>query len=121
MSSGGEKEEAEALRLRIRDLEAALGQKDEGLANTFKLAPKMTDLLGLLLSLPIVTSDQIDRRLGIASDAKVAIHRLRKELAPWSIAIFSKRLRGYWLDDETKAKIKQLISPAQDEPDTEVA
>ena len=107
-------EEVEALRDRIRDLESALCQRNESLSNTFKLTPALNNMLGLLLSLPTVKSEVIHQRLGIASDAKVAMHRLRKELEAFGIEVHSKRLLGYWLDDETKARIKTMIAPLQE-------
>src|SRR6185312_5258074 len=103
-------EDAHALRERIRDLEAALGQNDAGIANTFRLTPTMTNLLGLLLALPTVNAEIIGQRLGIDSDAKVAIHRLRQELKPWDVAIQSKRMLGYWLDPGTKQRVKAMLS-----------
>ena len=103
-------DEKAQLRARIRDLEAALGQSNENLAVTFRLTPVLNNLLGLLLSLPNVTSEMIRQRLEIATDAKVAIHRLRRHLEPWKIEIKSRRSLGYWLEDEDKEKIREAVA-----------
>jgi hypothetical protein len=109
--------DVEVLQGRVRDLEVALGQNDSKLSNTFKLTPNLANFLGLLLALPVVTAEIISERAGIASDAKVAKHRLQKELIPWDIQVHSKRLLGYWLDDDTKARIRALLDPPQGEPE----
>lgn len=101
--------EVDKLRLKVRDLELALGQSNDNLAVTFRLTPVLNNLLGLLLALPIVTPEMIRQRLEIAPDAKVAIHRLRKHLEPWAIEIGSRRNVGYWLEEDAKARIKSLI------------
>lgn len=102
--------ENDQLRARIRDLELTLGQSDDNLAVTFRLTPVLNNLLGLLLSLPNVTPEMIRQRLEIAPDAKVAIHRLRKHLEPWDVTIHSRRNVGYWLEPETKAKIRAMVA-----------
>jgi len=102
--------EVDKLRLKVRDLELALGQSNDSLAATFRLTPVLNNLMGLLLALPIVTPEMIRQRLEIAPDAKVAIHRLRKHLEPWGIEIGSRRNVGYWLEDTTKAQIRRLIT-----------
>lgn len=102
--------EVDKLRLKVRDLELALGQSNDSLAATFRLTHVLNNLMGLLLALPIVTPEMIRQRLEIAPDAKVAIHRLRKHLEPWGIEIGSRRNVGYWLEDTTKAQIRRLIT-----------
>ncbi len=106
-----------ALRARIRDLEACLGLNDKSLSSIFRLSKGLSDLLGLLLNTPNVTSDMIQHRLRLATDAKVAVHRLRKELEKWAernkeerIEIHGKRSLGYWLDAPTKARIRTLLA-----------
>lgn len=101
-------DEADALRARIRDLEAVLNQNNKTLAVTFKLTPSLNNLFGLLLSLPNVTPEMIQQRLEIATDAKVAIHRLRKHLTEFSIEIKGRRNLGYWLEQVDKDKIRRL-------------
>jgi hypothetical protein len=105
-------DETATLRARVRDLEAVLGQNHEGITATFRLPPVLSNLFGLLLSLPNVTSEMIRQRLEIATDAKVAIHRLRTHLKDFDIEIQSRRNVGYWFDDATKVRIRALIAPA---------
>lgn len=96
------------LRERVRELENALGQKSELLQNTFKLSPVLSNLLGLLLALPAVKAELVHHRVGIAC-AKVSIHRLRKVLEPFGVDIKSQRMVGYWLTDEDKLKVRDIL------------
>jgi hypothetical protein len=104
--------EMDQLRLKVRDLELALGQSDDNLAVTFRLTPVLNNLMGLLLALPNVTPEMIRQRLEIAPDAKVAIHRLRNHLKPWfsEEVIHSKRNVGYWIENVDKVKIKAMVA-----------
>jgi hypothetical protein len=110
MQQNDSNEEVDKLRLKVRDLELALGQGNDNLAVTFRLTPVLNNLMGLLLTLPTVTPETIRQRLEIAADPKVAIHRLRKHIEPWGIKIRSRRNLGYWLEDEDKAKIKAFLA-----------
>jgi hypothetical protein len=65
-------------------------------------------LMGLLLTLPIVTPEVIAQRLGLDIEVRVAMNRLRKDLAKHGLVIESRRKLGYWFTDETKAKIKLM-------------
>jgi hypothetical protein len=103
-------DEVTQLRTRVRDLELALGQRDDSLSATFRLTPVLNNLMGLLLSVPAVTPEMIRQRLEIAPDAKVAMHRLRKHMKDWDIEIHSRRNVGYWLEDEDKTRIRGLIA-----------
>jgi hypothetical protein len=107
-----ENPEMDRLRLKVRDLELALGQSDDNLAVTFRLTPVLNNLMGLLLALPVVTPEMIRQRLEIAPDAKVAIHRLRSHLKTWfdTEIIVSKRNVGYWIESADKVKIKALVA-----------
>lgn len=105
---------------RIRDLEAALYQKNLDIAVTFRLTPALADLFGVLLSLPLVTAETIQQHLAIATDRKVAIHRLRQVLRPWhervgagQTLIHGKRHLGYWIEPADKERILLLISAYQ--------
>lgn len=104
--------EKDKLHARIRDLELTLGQGNDTLAVTFRLTPVLNNLFGLLMALPVVTPEMIRQRLEIAPDAKVAIHRLRKAIEPWNLAIRSKRNVGYWIDPAHKTEIKALMAGA---------
>lgn len=100
----------EELEAKVRELEKVLGVKDNDLLVTFKLSPTLNAIFGLLLSQKLVTADMIERRLAIASEAKVAVHRLRYFLKPWEISIESKRNLGYWLTAETKERVRQFVA-----------
>jgi hypothetical protein len=102
--------ENEELRAKIRDMEKALGIKDQDVLLTFKLNPSLNSIFGLLLHQKLVTAEMIEQRLRLATEAKVAVHRLRQALKPWSIEVESRRNIGYWLSPETKARIRELIS-----------
>jgi hypothetical protein len=86
-------------------------QVNEALRITFQLTPQETDIMGLLVLLPLVSPDAISQRLGIATEVRVAVYRLRITLKRHSIEILSRRRFGYWLTDDTKARIKELIAP----------
>jgi hypothetical protein len=105
------------LRNRIRDLELAVELRNESLLATFRLPTLLNNLLGLLLNLPAVTPEVIHQRLEIAHEPKVAVWRLRKHLAEWceahgipEIKIESRRHFGYWLEDDAKLKIRELMA-----------
>lgn len=104
-------EEIATLRARVQDLEAALRQNDHSLALAFDLPPKLSDLLGLLMSVSVATSETIRQRLEITTDTKVSIHRLRKHMAPYGVIIHNRRGFGYWLDDRTKEGILLQLTP----------
>jgi len=115
---------------RIAELEAALGigQSDASvLGVTFKLSICGARLLGCLLATPNVTSEMITLRLGIASDAKVAVHRLREALIKSEHfgldedVVQSQRGLGYWLSAEHKEKIRRLTSGVTSAPAEAVA
>jgi hypothetical protein len=103
------------LKARVRELEAALGQGNKTLAAHFHLSSQNSNLLGLLVALDYVTPEVISERLQIASDAKVALHRLRRSLAEFGISIRARRNVGYWLDPATKVRIRDMLtSPPAD-------
>lgn len=106
-----------ALKKRIKDLEAMLGQNDLKLASTFQLSARLSDLLGLLMSIPVATESMVQDRLGFA-DARVAIHRLRKRLLafhysvglePEEEIIETRYGLGWAIDDDMKQKLRDLL------------
>jgi hypothetical protein len=105
-----------SLQARIRDLEAALGLHNEKMALTFRLPPQRNQLLGLLLALPTVSEDTIQQRLELATDARVAVFRLRKHLEPFGVVVSSRRHIGYWLEPDMKERVRQLIATAAEPP-----
>lgn len=119
-----------ALKARIRDLEATLNQKNLDIAVAFHLTPALANLLGLLLSMPLVTADTIQNRLEIVTDAKVAIHRLRKRmtrcygrlgLAEGTILIQGRRHVGYWIEPTHKELLRSVVSNDVTQEVTEAA
>lgn len=119
-------EELAAAKARIRDLEAALGLTDPSLAVTFKLSAGSHKLLALLMSSSHVTSQMVQKRLEIATDTKVAMHRLRVALKPFGtkdhrIEIKNRRTLGYFLEPETKAFINSLVTQGVTETPEEPA
>ncbi len=101
--------EEAALRARVKDLEAILGQNDKLLVVTFRLPPVLANILGLLMSQSLVTSEMLEDRLNVR-DAKAAMHRLRKALMPWGVVIDSGRHIGYWIEPEVKKEIDLLLT-----------
>lgn len=93
---------------RIATLEKALHLGDNMLATVFKLPPQQANLLGMLLSQPVVTTDTI-KSLGVANTPKVAINRLRKRMEAYQITIRRSARSGYWLDENDKAVINSAV------------
>jgi DNA-binding response OmpR family regulator len=79
------------------------------LRTTFKLSAQEASLLMLLLTTDVVSSDLICERLNVATEVRVAIHRLRKTLATHQVEIESKRHLGYWLTPEMKDRIRRKL------------
>lgn len=104
--------ELETLRARVEQLEAALNQNSKQLAALFRLTPALSNLLGLLMSLPYVDAETVEKQVGLFTNLKVAICRLRKELEPHGITIKSRRFSGYWLEESDKQRIRSLL-PAE--------
>lgn len=110
-------DEINRLKVRIRDLEDALGLSNTDIATAFHLSPSLGRILSLLVSVPSVSRHMIEQQLEIVSDAKVAIYRLKLDLNRYTdadrsprIIIHGKRSHGYWLDRATKERIKQIVA-----------
>lgn len=106
---------------RIVELEGVLGLSNDNLGVAFRLSTTLNKLLGCLLATPNVTPDTIVARLKIATDAKVAVHRLREVLKPYGITIQSRRGLGYWLEPEDKEKIWAITRAGTSPPALEQA
>lgn len=111
-------EEVHRLRERVKLLEYEQKQTEAVFASVFRLTPPSLKLLILLYKLPSATSTVIAQRLGI-SDVKVAVFRLRQQLAKQGhdIKIESHRGVGYWLDDASRNAVKALTTPAPTKPE----
>ena len=108
----------EVLHGRIRDLEATLMIGSKSIRAVFLLPPRLADILGLLLSQQVVPTETLQTRLNLVSDSKVAMHRLRRKMAPLGIKIHSRNRVGYWISDEDKVILQGMLAakaPA-DEP-----
>jgi hypothetical protein len=106
----------ESLRIRIleledenEDLKRMLGQKDRRYDVAFNLPRAQARLLGLFMTVPVVTKEMVEERLGIATNARVAIHRLRQSLYSHEVFIKAQVGVGYWLTPEMKARVKAKV------------
>ncbi len=110
-------EENERLRLRIADLEKVLKQTNgTELALAFHLPPVMEKLLGLLLAMPLVTGEMIERRLDISTQPKIAIFRLRACLKRHNVEIKAKRNVGWWIEVADKEKLQAIAARSRPTP-----
>jgi hypothetical protein len=77
---------------------------------TFSLPPTLARLLVIMLEGNIITPEEICDKYKIATEGRMAIHRLRSYLKGYNIQIMSKRNLGYWLDLDTQKKILELAA-----------
>jgi hypothetical protein len=105
-----ETEEIERLRARVVHLETVLNQKSPAMVAKLNLTPALSDLLGLLISLPFVTAHNVQDQLAIFTNLKVGICRLRKILQPHGVEIKSRRFAGYWLSEKDKEYLRTLLT-----------
>jgi hypothetical protein len=105
-----EQTELEFLRERVGKLEAALNQNSRNMVLAFNLTPGLANLLGMLLSLPYVDTHTAKSATFAYTNLKVAICRLRKELAQYGVTIQSRRFSGYWLTPSHKEIIREILT-----------
>lgn len=99
------------LEAQLRDYRTLLLQdRNEPLIIAFRLSPSLAKLMGLLLALPKVTTEMVEHRLEIVTDAKVAIHRLRAKLKKHGITIESQYGVGYWISPEHKELARKNVA-----------
>lgn len=79
----------------------------------FGLTQSLARLLRLLLENKMLTARDIVHVHKIATDGKVAIHRLRSYLNNFDLKIQSKRELGYWLEPSEKEKILRMADIGQ--------
>ena len=77
------------------------------LSAVFKMPPAPSNLLRLLMDHNVVSAAKITEVLRLQVP-KIAICKLKRELKKWDVAIHNRRRVGWWLDDETKAKIRHM-------------
>jgi DNA-binding response OmpR family regulator len=75
----------------------------------YGLSPGPARLLYLLINTDRVSVHQIEHEYGIAKDARVLVHRLRRLLAPHDIEIRSIRMTGYWMTDEHRRAVRSRL------------
>jgi len=75
---------------------------DYDVAATFKLSPRMCEVLVTLLTFTVLPSRDVDA---------ILIHRLRKELSGYNISIKTKKGLGYWIPEPDKLRIKRALKP----------
>lgn len=97
------------LEARIRELEDALTLNHARYVKPFKLTQMQARILALLMVEPVVSSLALQQRVGMNTEAKVAINRLRQKLAPYEVEIKSKRFHGFWIEPEDKEKVEALL------------
>jgi two-component system cell cycle response regulator CtrA len=110
----------EALQEHILNLEAALGIQIETPLE-LDLTSQESALLGLLLKRDIVTKElAMTAFYGLRADGEepeikiidVLIHKLRRKLKSYGIAIATKWGQGWWMTAEAKAIIRGMMKVA---------
>jgi len=101
------------LRARITQLEAALHQNERSIEYLFNLPPTLANLFGLLLAKEFVSKQLAKDMMNLVADANVAIWRLRERLLPMGITVNTRRGVGWYLDDETKQRVRTLMETHQ--------
>jgi hypothetical protein len=119
------RERIEELEEEIRQLRADMVQTDDTFAGI--LTRQQIALLNGIYNRKVADYPYIDQVMagdgnfnrGDGQDleklrSKVAIYNLRKRLAPYGVHISTWRGIGYYLDDENKTKLKQLMEKKDD-------
>lgn len=81
----------------------------ENYIQPFELTQQQAKLLALLMEVQVASADTIHKRVGMATEAKVAIHRLRQRLKKFDVNISAMRFRGFWITAEDKEKVKSVM------------
>ena len=79
----------------------------------FRLSSTLAKLLKLLLDHKMVTARMVEHEHKLSTDAKIAIHRLRRRMEGSGVAIESQRSVGYWIEPEAKELITRLAFTGQ--------
>jgi NADPH-dependent ferric siderophore reductase len=75
----------------------------------YRLPPKYAEVTKLLHDQQVVTTKEI---LAVAKGSKVVIHHIRRALKGYGIDIRSRRTLGYWMDDDSKARLRAHLDTA---------
>lgn len=107
-------EEVVLLRSRVEELEQKLtGVSNYDVAFMFSLPPMLEKVFRLLLLNKRVTTQMVADHLGSDIDVKMTMFRLRKYLKPHDVEVQSKRHIGYWLDQEAKERLLDMMELTQ--------
>jgi hypothetical protein len=68
----------------------------------YRLPDALSRILLLLIDRATVSVDDIEKEHKLATQANVAIHRLRRRVAPYRIEIKHKKALGYYIEHEQK-------------------
>lgn len=95
----------------IKELEGKLQDHGhEQYIMPFQLTQQQAKLLALLMEHPVCSAHTLQTRVKMSTEAKVAVHRLRKQMDKHGVKINAKRFYGFWLDDEAKTKVRELMA-----------
>jgi hypothetical protein len=70
------------------------------------LSPARGEIVKLLYEQEVVTTKEVT---AIASNYKTVIHYLRNALKPYGIEIQSQQRLGYWMENDSKERIKVFV------------
>jgi len=79
----------------------------------FRMTPALASLLSMLMTSQTVTKEDIEKDGRVATNIRVAMCRLRKELQPYDVTIQSRRFIGYWLNSADKRKVTAAYDEAR--------
>lgn len=79
----------------------------------YGLTPLLVRILHLLAKNNLVTADMIEVQHQLTNDTPVAIHRLRKRMAPFDVKVNYRRGVGYWIETRDRDAIIANMVPDQ--------
>jgi hypothetical protein len=75
----------------------------------YRIPPKLAELLLLLASHDVVTTQMIHDQ--VTPDSKASVHRLRQRVGEAGIEIHSLYATGYWLDPDARRAVIAAAQP----------
>jgi hypothetical protein len=69
----------------------------------FKLPPKLARLLLLLAESELLSTAEIEEKVG--ADPRTTMKRLRTRLEPFGVTVHSLYATGYWLDEKDRQHV----------------
>ncbi len=94
--------------LQIRGTLMATDDEVFALQKRYDVTPVLAKLLYLMVVNDRVTTQDVEAT-GVVGDVRVSIHRLRKIMSEHGIEVRSAYRAGYWLSDEDRAKLKEVL------------